>query len=121
MKKEIDQETRERVGQWATECLEYWSQFEPGAPITEEMVDGQPEPPDDIKMDATALVAQALACMVESARTGIPTHTPSPESQLITADLLDRAVEHAINGANAQERRDYSRYMWGKLMDGENL
>ena len=117
----MSEETKQRVNAWAAQCLDYWEQFPPNTAITEEMIAGQPEPPQDIVMDATALVAQALACLVEKARTGVSTREPSAESRLITADLLDRAVEHALQGDDAMEQRRKTRTMWDTLMEGKDL
>ena len=58
---DMSDEARQHVSGWVADCMEYWSQFDPTALITEDMVDAQPMPPDGFLMDASAVLLDALA------------------------------------------------------------
>lgn len=113
----MDPETKEAMDRWVSECMDYWAQFDPSAPITEAMIDGAPKPPPHREMDASAMLTRALTAVVEIHRGGDP-HNPSPESVLAVADLLDRAVTNALGGMGLIERREASHRMWGEMLDG---
>lgn len=117
----MSDETKARVNAWAAECFDYWAQFDPQARITEDMIEAQPQPPDDIVFDAVALINHALACLVHQARTGEQTRNPSVESRLLTSELIDRGVEAALAQVDPQVRRQETHRLWDLLMEGGEI
>ena len=112
---DMSDEAREQVSTWVTACMEYWSQFDPTALITEDMVDAQPMPPDGFLMDASAVLLDALARVVEINRTG--NTEPTVESRLAVSELVDKAVDNALDGVDVDARRRITRRLWDQLLD----
>lgn len=114
---EMSDEARNAVQQWVDQCMEYWSSFDPAARITEDMVDGQPQPPDDYLMDASAVLTEALASVVELNRSG--NVEPTVESRLAVGELIDGAVDRALGGMPKDARVEVTGRLWDRLLDGD--
>ena len=112
---DMSDEARQHVSDWVADCMQYWSQFDPTARITEDMVDNQPMPPDGFIMDASAVLLDALARVVEINRTG--NTEPTVESRLAVSELVDKAVDNALDGVDADARRRITRRLWDQLLD----
>lgn len=104
---------------WTAECIAYWSQFDPTAKITEDMIANQPVPPADSVLDIAANTADILARTLHYQRTG-ERGEPSVQARLDVADLLDTAVENAESGMGAVTRFEESARLWDQLIDGED-
>lgn len=115
--KDFEPEVKEALAAWAHECLDYWAGFEAGTPITEEMVEAAPKPPEEFWMDATAMLTRALGGALEYHRGGDPMN-PSPETVVAVAGVLDKAVNNALSGMSVAERRKASSELWDGLLDG---
>lgn len=114
---DMSDEARQQVSTWVQACLEYWGNFDPTARITEDMVDAQPMPPDGFLMDASAVLMDALARVVEMNRTG--NYEPTVESRLAVAELIDTGVTNALDGMPMDGRRAVTRRLWDALLDGD--
>ena len=112
---DMSDEARQQVSTWVQACLEYWSNFDPTARITEDMVDAQPMPPDGFLMDASAVLMDALARVVEMNRTG--NYEPTVESRLAVSELIDQGVTNALDGMPMDGRRAVTRRLWDALLD----
>ena len=114
---DMSDEAREQVSAWVSNCLDYWSRFDPTARITEDMVDAQPMPPEGFIMDASAVLMDALARVVEMNRTG--STEPTVESRLAVSELIDKGVTNALDGMPMDGRRAVTRRLWDTLLDGD--
>jgi hypothetical protein len=114
---DMSDEAREQVQAWVDQCMEYWSTFDPSARITEDMVDGQPMPPDEFLMDASAVLTEALASVLEMNRSG--SVVPTVESRLALGELLDGAVDRALTGMDRDTRVEITGRLWDRMLDGE--
>lgn len=111
--------SRKEIDAWTAECIAYWSQFDPSAKITEDMIANQPVPPTDSAIDVAANIADALARALHHKRTGERTE-PSVQARLDVADMLDNAVANAESGLEPVTRFEESAKLWDQLMDGED-
>lgn len=114
---DMSDEARQQVSTWVQACLDYWGQFDHTATITEDMVNGQPMPPDGFLMDASAVMMDALARVVEMNRTG--NYEPTVESRLAVSELIDQGVTNALDGMDIDGRRMVTRRLWDTLLDGD--
>ena len=108
-------DARGAVQDWVDRCIEYWSTFDPTATITEDMVDEQPQPPEEFMMDANAVMIEALAAVVEKSRSG--SLNPTVESRLAVTELIEGGVERALGGMDKDARLKITAKLWDKILD----
>jgi hypothetical protein len=115
---DMSDDARDAVQHWVDQCMEYWSRFDPTACITEDMVDEQPSPPEEFLMDASAVLIEALATVVEMNRSGNP--VASVESRLAVGELIDKGVTNALGGMDKDARIEVTGRLWDQLLDGDS-